>query len=461
MKRPFRTTVLLAVAVSIGLPALPGLADTAPLWTQVETTTDPEQSYFGLAFNDLALNERSGTVFVQGTTATGSDIVGYTPAGVRLGTRPSVGGDPVNESLQGSGLGIDLATGTLFSLVSDSSDGTFQSVLTAYGKAGPALWTSRYPGPGGSGAAPVDIAVDEERRVVYVAGFSTGATSVPILLAYSYDGRLLRERRGVSPYPSTSVKATSLAIDPASGRAFVAATATSRGSGGIPATSRIVVYGYSPGGRLLWTGTPVGAAEANDIAVDEKTGTVVVIGPARPGVRGDALTAAYTPGGQLRWQSRYGGDGAQVPAALAVDPVTSDVYVSGFQTLPGARPDAFTLAYASDGQQRWVTTFDGVGGADAAQDVAVDSRRGIIYATGLSDLKPGSNVPYEYLLLAYDRDGQVVDTTIFSEMRSRRSDAAAIVVDDRSGRVVISGTSLGEQGTGPGSLRTVAYPPAA
>lgn len=456
MKQLFRTTVLLTVAVSIGLPVLPGWADSEPLWTQVETTVDPEQSFFGVEFDDLALNERNGTVFVQGTTATGSDIAGYTAAGARLGTRPSVGNDPVNDALVGSGLDIDSAAGTLFSLAGDYSDGTDEIVLTAYGEAGPALWTSRYSGPGGGGAAPVDVAVDSQRRVVYVAGFTTGATSVPVLLAYAYDGTLLRERRGTSPSPSSSVRATSLAIDPDSGRVFVAGTIT--GTGG---SSRIVVYGYSPGGRLLWTATPPGGAEAIDLAVDEQTGTVVVTGQAGPGVRGDALTVAFTSDGQLQWQSRYGGDGAQVPAALAVDPVTSDVYVSGFQAPLGQRADTFTLAYAADGQQRWVRSFDGVGGGDAAQDVAVDGRRGIVYATGFSDLKPADNVPYEFLLLAYDRDGQVLDTTIFDEPRSRRSDAAAVVVEERSGRVVISGTSLGEQGYGPGSLRTVAYPSAA
>ncbi len=456
MTRIFRTIVLLTVAVSIGLPVLPGWADSEPLWTQVETTVDPEQSFLGIEFDDLALNERTGTVFVQGTTATGSDIAGYTAAGARLGIRPSVGDGRVSDAVVGRGLGIDSATGTLFSLAGDFADGRFKIVLTAYRESGPALWISQYAGPGDAGAGAVDVAVDSQRQVVYVAGFTTGAASVPVLLAYAFDGTLLRERRGTSPSPSSSVRPTSVAIDPDSGRVFVAGTLTGSGSG-----SRIVVYAYSPGGRPLWTATPPGGAEAIDLAVDEQTGTVVVIGQAGPGVRGDALTVAYSSDGQLQWQSRYGGDGAQVPAALAVDPVTSDVYVSGFQAPLGERADAFTLAYAADGQQRWVTTFDGVGGSDAAQDVAVDGRRGIVYTTGFSDLKPADNVPYEFLLLAYDRDGQLLETTIFDEPRSRRSDSAAVVVEQRSGRVVISGTSLGEQGYGPGSLRTVAYPPAA
>ncbi len=237
--------------------------------------------------------------------------------------------------------------------------------------------------------------------------------------------------------------ANGIAVDPATGGVRVVGLVDEPTSS--DQALRTVAYG--PGG------TRFGAAEYDafggssdnqpaDVAIDPRSGNVyVTIASALPDSAGNAdyLTLAYSRGGSLLWQARYDGPSStdDGPVAVAVDPTSGTVYVTGFSGLN--RPDYATIAYSPTGRQLWVARYDGPAGglADRAQALTVDAATGTVYVTGDS---VGGNGDRDLATVAYSRTGAQLWVTRLSNAQ-RSLQAADIVVDSGTGTVYVAGST--------------------
>ena len=116
-------------------------------------------------------------------------------------------------------------------------------------------------------------------------------------------------------------------------------------------------------------------------------------------------TIAYDPdNGDTLWETRYsGGLGDDVPSDIAVSPDGATVYVTGATNTSATGADFLTLALdASDGAQRWASTFGGSGDRtpEVAEALAVSPDGHTVVVTG--EMEEGTSQRSIPLTIAYD-----------------------------------------------------------
>jgi DNA-binding beta-propeller fold protein YncE len=194
------------------------------------------------------------------------------------------------------------------------------------------------------------------------------------------------------------------------------------------------------------------------MAVSPVGGTVFVAAPSlgTPSTADDYKTVAYSAatGGQL-WASWYSGPGwhNDDPAAVAVSPDGSAVFVTGYARGWGTRTDYATVAYdAATGRQLWASRYNGpANGDDGASSVVVSPDGSTVFVTGNSlDLAGG----YDYATVAYSAaTGQQLWVSRYGSGNGD-DEARSVVVSPDGSTVFVTGSSGNETGYGYG---TVAY----
>jgi FlgD Ig-like domain/Beta-propeller repeat len=169
-------------------------------------------------------------------------------------------------------------------------------------------WTASYNGPGSYWESVNDATV--RAGFLYVAGFTSlsNFTRGYITVKYSPDGTEAWSRiyEGFVGHASEADVASAVAVDE---------------------SGNVYVTGYS--------------VEADDDSLDVRYA--------------DAATLKYSPEGELLWEQRYRGSGANVqPSAIVVDPEGS-VYVTGGTWINGGF-DVFLLKYDLEGNLLWSRT---------------------------------------------------------------------------------------------------------
>jgi hypothetical protein len=338
---------------------------------------------------------------------------------------------------------------------SDRGIGTPQDYATvAYDASGNQLWVARYDGPAnGVDLAAGYIAVDPSTGTVYVTGQSDGGSGTSddyATVAYrASDGHQLWVKRYDGPGNGDD-SARAIAVDPSAGNVYV--TGASSGSG-TSLDYATVAYRASDG-HQLWVARYDGPGnfidDAQAIAVGPSTGNVYVTGGSDGiGTSSDYATVAYraSDGHQL-WVKRYdgpgnGGDGAKF---MAADPSTGNIYVTGDSDggiVTGL--DQATVAYDSSGNELWVARYDGpVSGGDFIKAMAADPSTGNVYVTGGSD---GSGTDLDYATVAYDASGSELWVARYNGPGNGYDVAFGMAADPSTGNVYVTGESDGS-GTG-------------
>jgi hypothetical protein len=177
----------------------------------------------------------------------------------------------------------------------------------------------------------------------------------------------------------------------------------------------VFVAQYDPTGALMWV-HQLGTVQDDiptALAVDP-TGDVLLSGftpgtlpgSAEPNAGGnDAFVAKYDHSGALLWLHQLGSPGSDLALALASDPASGAVAITGFTTgaltgaepparypaqLPFASQDAFTAEYDTAGNLQWVhriaSTNTGLGGQldDRGTSVAFGNS-GAVYVAGQTE----------------------------------------------------------------------------
>ncbi|MDQ3623863.1 MAG: SBBP repeat-containing protein, partial [Verrucomicrobiota bacterium] len=190
-----------------------------------------------------------------------------------------------------------------------------------------------------------------------------------------------------------------------------------------------------------YSGSAMGRSEARSIAIDG-AGNVYVTGVSLGGfpVSRDYATIKYDAVGNELWVARYDGppnapaNGADEAVGVAVDD-EGNVYVTGTSVGSGSAEDYATIKYDPDGNELWVTRYNGPGnGRDAANHLATDAS-GNLYVTGSS---VGSGTGNDFATVKYDRDGNELWVARYNGPANLGDSAIALVVD-AAGNVYVTG----------------------
>jgi hypothetical protein len=154
----------------------------------------------------------------------------------------------------------------------------------------------------------------------------------------------------------------------------------------------------------------------------------------------DYATIKYNADGQQQWVTRYNGSGNLGDAAYAIAVDSSgSVYVTGGSIGSDTGSDYTTIKYDSSGQEQWVARYNGpANGDDTAQAFAVDDL-GNVYVTGVSR---GAGTEFDYAKVKYNSAGQQQWTARYHGPGTGLDQAHAIAVDG-SGNVYVTGESNG------------------
>jgi Immunoglobulin domain/Beta-propeller repeat len=256
-------------------------------------------------------------------------------------------------------------------------------------------------------------------------------SSAGTMLKYAADGTKLWSTG------SSNGTANLLAVDSAS-NAYLSGNS-------FGATANFTTVKYAPNGSRLWVaeydngGDDIPAAMTVDSAGNVyATGSSISNGTGR-----DYATVKYGTNGNQLWVSRYNGDanGDDSPKAVTVDGA-GRVFVTGTSNGTNGTPAYATVAYGANGNQLWVARYDAGPGFSYTypRALALDNG-GNVYVTGAS----GFGYPYHYLTVKYDGNGNEVWTARYVGDGSN-NDPTAIGVDT-AGNVYVTG----------GLYRTVKY----
>lgn len=319
-----------------------------------------------------------------------------------------------------------------------SAGGDLDFVTVKYDSSGVELWARTYAGAGEGLDSPNAIAADGAGGV-YVTGGSLGATGGTnyATLKYDGDGNLEWEalHDGAAGGPDT---AYAIGLDEESGAIYVTGSAETVFGG-----SDFTTVKYSADGEPLWVRILGGDGFDLPYAVAvDGAGNVVVAGYAvGPSGTADYLVIQYDPLGEPLWVRTYDGDGGGADFAfdLAIGPL-DEVVVTGASLGSSGGANYVTVKYQTDGTLSWVRSHDGAGGIDLANAVAIGPL-GEVYVTGQSTNAFGN---LDFATVKYDAAGNALWVESFG---GGGSDRAFDAVAAPGGAVVVAGTSSAPDGT--------------
>ncbi len=194
-----------------------------------------------------------------------------------------------------------------------------------------------------------------------------------------------------------------------------------------------------------YNGPANGGDAANDLAMDAQGYVYVTGGSQGSGTGTDYLTIKYDPDGDTVWTARYDGAGGEdVANAIAVD-AEGNVYVTGMSAGLNTMADYATIKYDSNGDTVWTRRYNNSERSrdDVGKDVAVDGE-GNVYVTGYSD---STGSAHDYYTIKYNSNGGLVWADRYNNAPTNGTDEASALALDYVGNVYVTGKSTGS-GTG-------------
>lgn len=377
-------------------------------------------------------------VYVTGTSAglVSDDYttIKYSSTGVTRWVRQYNG--PANSFDEATAIAVD-GTGNVHVTGMSYGVSSFEDYATVkYNTDGEQIWVGRYSGTALDYDVPSSIAIDGSGNV-YVTGTSYGTVSDEDFATVKYNVNGVEQWSARYNGPGNSEdELVAMAMDPA-GNIYVTGTSYDEFSQSDYATVK-----YSPGGVQQWVARYNGPGDAEDfataIAVDA-VGNVYVTGTSYSDTTGyDILTIKYATQGNQLWTVRYSGAGNTVDegGGIAVDQ-SGNVYVTGSRYDAVNGYDFVTLKYLSNGQQQWVSFYNGPSALnDQAVALALDGS-GNVYATGVSLSVIGGK---DFATVKYNSSGVQQWAKRFNGSTSSSDEPSAIAVG--SSGVYVTGTSL-------------------
>jgi len=324
--------------------------------------------------------------------------------------------------------------------VTGTSEGDYATVK--YDSEGNQLWIARYDA--GNDDEAGDIAVDTNGNI-YVTGESEDSKGDPdyATVKYDSDGNQVWAVRYNGPDNDWD-RATSIALD-ASGNIYV----TGNSDGGSATYSDFATIKYTPAGSQVWVARYNGPANSSDsaraIAIDNQNNIYVTGSSRGVSTEYDYATVKYEPNGNQCWAVRFNGteNDDDLPEAISTDS-SGNVYVTGYSTDPCGHYDYdyATVKYSTDGDELWVSTYNGAGNEyrniDHAYGIALDNV-GNVYITGESW---GPNTYVDYATIKYDSNGNEIWVALYDGPATHDDFGYAMAIDGND-NLYVTGESYG------------------
>jgi hypothetical protein len=188
-----------------------------------------------------------------------------------------------------------------------------------------------------------------------------------------------------------------------------------------PDFNEFVTFMYSNNGTLNWVSYLVSTdgSRSYGIALDYKS-NVVVTGQLTYTYNPSLSTYSYCystfkldTNGNPIWTNSFPQPpfGSSVASAVAIDPA-NNIYITGYSPGTNGSNDIVTIKYNSNGNQVWLQRYNGPGnGNDAGNAIAVDNS-GNVYVTGYDTLPGGGTeivtIKYSALTVQRQANGTVL-----------------------------------------------------
>jgi uncharacterized delta-60 repeat protein len=303
-------------------------------------------------------------------------------------------------------------------------------------------WQKFYGNPSKQGDMSKGMVADDLGNV-YVTGSSAGVNNKTdyVTIKYNTSG----EQQWIARYDGFggTEEANAIAIDKW-GNIYVAGHSET-GTGSYD----FATVKYNNAGVQLWAARFNGPGNGQEYAAAmkvDKDGNVYVSGFATVnGPSSDCAVIKYNTSGVLQWARYYNGtgNGPDIAFAMAVDTLTSDVYVTGNTTSTNYNEDYVTIKYSSAGVEQWVRTYNGTASGtfiDDAREIATDSK-GNVYVSGLSRTLP---TRWDCVTIKYDASGNVAWLAKYSgpgNFMCQPND----MITDKAGNVYITGSTQNDR----------------
>jgi PQQ-like domain len=390
----------------------------------------------------------AGFVSVAGGTgfATAFATVAYNPTtGSQLWARQYRGPGDFSRP---SAVAVSHDGSKVFVTGSSEGNGTSRDYATvAYNaNTGQQLWVRRYNGPVNTGDDPAAIIAAPDSKTVFVTGTSQGVHVGVDYTTIAYDaatGKQVWLSRYNNPRRNGADSASALAISPDGRRLYVTGTSHGRSSQEDYAT---VAYAAASG-KQQWVARYNGHANETDsassVTVSHDGSKIFVTGRSWGSTSlYDYATIAYQAGtGDPLWTRRYDGHSQDLAVAVAANPHTNAVYVTGSSFGGATHRDIATVAYkATTGASLWVSRFDGNHKGDVPASLAVSPNGASVVVAGYSAAGTTTTQSYRFLVLAYDAvSGTKRWSTRLLQDAGADDTAAGVVVSPNNGTVFATG----------------------
>lgn len=298
-------------------------------------------------------------------------------------------------------------------------------------------WVQRFHAPGTSNNVPNGLAVDKHGNV-FVTGYETSSNGTSNNLYVNYL-TLKYSPSGVPQWTNYVAGPT----NPFFINYGVGGIALDR-AGNVFVTSKTTIA-YSNDGLPLWTNDYPGE-QATAIAVDPSSGSVYVSGISTGVPTSNSeqyVTIKYSNTGSPLWTNSliFSDDGAVFDKAFLALGNDGTAFVAGLSQFASAWPNYVTVAYSSHGTPLWTNGYNGPGnGSDSPVGIAVDKYDNV-FVTGASTYLKDFDFQ-DTATIAYSVTGTPLWTNDFAAYPS------AIAVNDL-GDVFVTGNSEG--------VATIAY----
>ena len=383
----------------------------------------------------------SGNVYVTGySIVSGSNkdfiTIKYNSAGVSQWIARYNNPD-MNDDDEAISLTTD-AQGNVYVTGFSQGNGTFKDFLTVkYSPAGNELWVARYNGTGNDDDIAVSVKVTNSGNVI-VSGTSVGDLTSEDYLTIMYNSNGVEQ--WTARYNNDLVDdidiAKSMTID-GFGNVYVTGF-----SYGLSKNEDYAVVKYNSSGTEQWVARYNGPSDSYDISTDiitDISGNVYVTGYSYDTLSfEDYATIKYNSNGEQQWLAKYNGasDKFDIAASLTTDNA-GNVFVTGYSYNDVSSEDYATIKYNSNGEQQWISLYNGTGNDfDIATSIKSDVN-GNVYVAGYSY---GTGTQEDFATVKYNPAGEQQWAEIYNG-DADSSDIAATLALDQSGNIYTSGYS--------------------